>query len=344
MVTGQSVHAEKSATHGSRIEFIDVRKVYGESGTGQAARPAAIDGVSLTIEPGEFVVLLGPSGCGKTTLLKLINRLIEPDAGRIEIDGADTLSRSAVQLRRGIGYVIQQSGLFPHLRVRDNVAVVPSLLKWPKARTRQRVDELLDLVGLPPDSYAGRYPTQLSGGEQQRVGLARALAAAPRTMLMDEPFGALDAITRNRLQNEVQRIHREFNQTIVFVTHDIEEAVKLATRIVVMRAGRIVQVGTPAEIISAPADSFVADLVGAEDTWRRLGLMPIHLALQPLSAIAPDAPTLDDNASLRDGLAMLVESGAPALTIVDAAGTPLGEVTLTSVQAAAGQADVVAKD
>ncbi len=344
MAREQTDQAGMNETHGSRIEFIDVRKVYAEGGNSQSARPAAIDGVSLRIEPGEFVVLLGPSGCGKTTLLKLINRLIEPDAGRIEIDGADTLARSAVQLRRGIGYVIQQSGLFPHLRVRDNVAVVPSLLKWPKAQTRQRVDELLDLVGLPPDSYANRYPSQLSGGEQQRVGLARALAASPSTMLMDEPFGALDAITRTRLQNEVQRIHREFNQTIVFVTHDIEEAVKLATRIVVMRAGRIVQVGTPAEIISAPADSFVADLVGAEDTWRRLGLMPIHLALQPLSSLAEAAPRLDDSASLRDGLAMLVETSAPALTIVDAAGTPLGEITLTSVQAAAGQADLVAKD
>ena len=336
----QSGQPEDEQSQGSRIEFFDVHKVYAGNDKGQTARPAAIDGVSLTIEPGEFVVLLGPSGCGKTTLLKLINRLIEPDSGRIEIDGADTHGRSAVELRRGIGYVIQQSGLFPHMRVRDNVGVVPSLLKWPKAQTRQRVDELLDLVGLPPASYANRYPTQLSGGEQQRVGLARALAASPRTTLMDEPFGALDAITRARLQNEVQRIHREFHQTIVFVTHDIEEAVKLATRIVVMREGRVVQVGTPAEIIASPADGFVADLVGTEDMWRRLGFMPIGLAVQPPSTVAADAPRLDEGASLRDGLAMLVESGAPVVAIVDGDGNPVGEISLASVQAAAAQPDL----
>ncbi len=222
------------------------------------AADAAVDGVDLDISPGEFVVLLGPSGCGKTTLLKMINRIYEPTGGTISIDGVDVLSLKASDLRRQIGYVIQQTGLFPHMKIAANVAVVPKLLNWDKGRIRDRVRELLDLVGLPPDDYANRYPAQLSGGEQQRVGLARALAASPPTMLMDEPFGALDAITRSRLQDELRRIHRRISQTVLFVTHDIEEAVRLADRIVVMRSGQIVQVGTPLEIVSEPADQFVA--------------------------------------------------------------------------------------
>lgn len=321
-------------TPGSSIQFFGVRKAYGERSSGTAVA-AAVEDVSLSIEPGEFVVILGPSGCGKTTLLKMINRLIEPDAGRIEIDGIEIHERSAVELRRGIGYVIQQGGLFPHLRVRDNVATVPTLLKWPKEDVRHRVDELLDLVGLPSAAYADRYPSQLSGGEQQRVGLARALAARPHTMLMDEPFGALDAITRERLQNEVRRIHREFNLTIVFVTHDIEEALKLATRIVVMRAGRILQTGSPLEVVTSPVDAFVADLVGAQDTWRRLGLLPIALAVQPATMQDGSSPRLPAAATLRDGLALLVESGASTVSIEDTDGALVGTVTMESVQAAA---------
>ena len=321
-------HASGGGSGGSGIEFVEVRKSYP-----RAAR-AAVDGVSFRIEPGEFVVLLGPSGCGKTTLLKLINRIIEPTSGRIVIDGVEIHQKPAVELRRGIGYVIQQSGLFPHLRVRDNVAVVPNLLKWPKAQTAARVTELLDLVGLPARTYADRYPAQLSGGEQQRVGLARALAVQPSTMLMDEPFGALDAITRVRLQDELKRIHRQFSQTIIFVTHDIEEAVKLADRIVVMRDGGIAQIGTPLEIVTAPADAFVAELVGARDTMRRLGLLPIGHALDPDYAGDASLPTIDDGASLRDGLSFLLESGLSRATVVDASGALVGTVTLASIQRA----------
>ncbi|MGN6484356.1 MAG: ABC transporter ATP-binding protein [Thermomicrobiales bacterium] len=323
----QAGHGD-SGTGGSGIEFSDVRKSYPRSSR------SAVDGVSFRIEPGEFVVLLGPSGCGKTTLLKLINRIIEPTSGRIAIDGVEIHQKPAVELRRGIGYVIQQSGLFPHLRVRDNVAVVPNLLKWPKDETHARVAELLEVVGLPAETYASRYPSQLSGGEQQRVGLARALAARPSTMLMDEPFGALDAITRVRLQDELKRIHTQFNQTVVFVTHDIEEAVKLADRIVVMRDGRIAQIGTPLEIVTAPADEFVSALVGARDTMRRLGLLPIVQALDPGEGRDERQPTIAASASLREGLSVLLESGASRATVLDADGSALGTVTLTSIQRA----------
>lgn len=295
-----------------------------------------MDGVSLDVAPGEFVVLLGPSGCGKTTLLKMINRLFEPTSGTIRIDGMEVHDLPAPALRRKIGYVIQQTGLFPHMRVMDNVAVVPRLLKWNKTRTRDRVNELLELVGLPPDSYARRYPNQLSGGEQQRVGLARALAAEPSTMLMDEPFGALDAITRTRLQDELKRIHRQFEQTILFVTHDIEEAVRLADRIVVMRDGKIVQVDPPLQIVSNPADDFVADLVGARDVLRRMSLMPVSAATEPIpNGVVDSEPTISGGAVLRDALSHLVDSDADRLIVLDPDGKPHGVLTLASVQRAA---------
>ncbi|MGE3796440.1 MAG: ABC transporter ATP-binding protein, partial [Thermomicrobiales bacterium] len=249
-MTNTSDEPGQSESHGSLIEFRDVSRVYPGS-TG-----AAVSQVTLTIQPGTFVVLLGPSGCGKTTLLKMVNRLIEPTSGTILIDGADVRGMSAPDLRRRIGYVIQQTGLFPHMRIEENVAVVPKLLKWSKPEIDTRITELMALIGLP-EEYRKRYPAQLSGGEQQRVGLARALAVDPSMMLMDEPFGALDAITRNRLQEELLRIHGELKQTILFVTHDIDEAVRLADCVVVMRKGEIVQTGTPLEIVSRPADDFV---------------------------------------------------------------------------------------
>lgn len=265
-----------------------------------------------------------------------MNRIIEPTSGRIWVDDIEIHDVPAVELRRGIGYVIQQTGLFPHMRVKDNVAVVPRLLKWEKHRVQERVSELLDLVGLPAADYADRFPSQLSGGEQQRVGLARALAAEPRTMLMDEPFGALDAITRTRLQIELIRIHQQFNQTILFVTHDIEEAVKLADRIVVMRSGKIVQVDTPLQIVTCPVDSFVFDLVGASDSMRRLGLLPIRAAIIAL-ADTPTAnePMLNHSATLRDALSMLIERATQRLIIVDDQETPLGQVTMESIQQSA---------
>ena len=240
------------------------------------------------------------------------------------------------QLRRRIGYVIQQTGLFPHLRVGDNVAVVPKLLQWEKQRIAQRVEELLDLVGLPADEYARRYPAQLSGGQQQRVGLARALAAEPSTLLMDEPFGALDAITRTRLQDELRRIHQRFGQTILFVTHDIEEAVRLADKIVVMREGKVVQYDTPLRIVMEPANAFVADLVGAGDVLRRLSLVSVGAVERPLNGavITEDQPTVPRSARLRTALGALLESGGRQVIVVDDDANPVGTVDLKAIQEA----------
>lgn len=300
-----------------------------------APRPA-VDHVDLDILPGEFIVLLGPSGCGKTTLLKMINRIYEPTSGTVSIDGVDIESMGAPMLRRQIGYVIQQTGLFPHMRIAQNVAVVPKLLKWDQKRIDARVRELLDLVDLPHEDYERRYPTQLSGGEQQRVGLARAIAASPPTMLMDEPFGALDAITRTRLQDELMRIHAHLSQTILFVTHDIEEAIRLADRIVVMDAGAIAQVGTPLEIISEPANQAVADLVGADDVLRRLSLMPARAAISPVDGVVPDGgPTVGADAYLREALSTLVNSGLTQIAVTDESGTPIGILNMDSIQNAA---------
>ena len=280
------------------------------------------------------MVLLGPSGSGKTTLLKLVNRLYEPTSGLILIDGEPSTRQPAPALRRRMGYVIQQAGLFPHYRVADNVAVVPRLLGWDKQRIRQRVDDLLALVGLPPEQYRRRYPAQLSGGEQQRVGLARAMAADPSTLLMDEPFGALDAITRTRLQDELRRIHARFGQTVLFVTHDIEEAVRLADKIVVMRAGKVVQYDSPLKIVMSPADEFVANLVGADDVLRRLSLVSVAAAVRPLAGEAALAsePTVAVSARLRVALSTLLESGAPRVVVVDEDGAPVGILDLRAIQ------------
>ena len=252
------------------IQLVELTKTYpGQQGT-------AVDRLSLDIPEGEIVVFLGPSGCGKTTTMKLVNRLIEPTSGRILIDGRDVTDADPDQLRRGIGYAIQQTGLFPHRTVAENIATVPRLLGWGRERIRARVDELLTMVGLDPDLYRGRYPRQLSGGQQQRVGVARALAADPPVLLMDEPFGAIDPLTRETLQNELLRIQREIRKTIVFVTHDIDEAVKLGDRIAVFaEGGRVAQYDTPARILDAPADDFVAEFIGSGASVRRLSLTRI---------------------------------------------------------------------
>ena len=297
---------------------------------------ASVDDVSFDVTPGAFVVLLGPSGSGKTTLLKLVNRLYEPSGGEILIDGRPASAQPAPVLRRNMGYVIQQAGLFPHYRVGQNVAVVPRLLGWDKHRIAARVDELLTLVGLPPERYRQRYPAQLSGGEQQRVGLARALAAEPAMLLMDEPFGALDAITRTRLQDELRRIHAHFGQTILFVTHDIEEAVRLADRIVVMRDGRVAQYDTPLRIVMSPADAFVADLVGADDVLRRLSLVSVAAAVRPLAGelIRTGEPEVPASAQLRTALSVLLERGAERVIVVDDDARPVGTLDLRAIQEA----------
>jgi osmoprotectant transport system ATP-binding protein len=250
------------------VSLEHVSKRYGPEGG-----PEAVSDLSLEIPAGEICVLVGPSGCGKTTTMKMINRLIEPTSGRITIDGEDVMALPAVELRRRIGYVIQQVGLFPHLTVAENVAVVPRLLRWPEPRVRERTDELLDLVRLQPSTYADRYPAALSGGERQRVGVARALAADPPLMLMDEPFGAVDPILRDRLQNEFLRLQGQVRKTIVFVTHDVDEAIKMADRIAILqRGGILAQYDTPDAILAAPASEFVAHFVGADRGLKRLSL------------------------------------------------------------------------
>jgi osmoprotectant transport system ATP-binding protein len=320
---------------GSAIHFEHVSMHY------RGTPRAAVADVSLDIHPGEFVVLLGPSGCGKTTLLKMVNRLIEPTGGDILIDGQSIHTFSAPQLRRTIGYVIQQTGLFPHMRVAENVAVVPKLLGWDKRRTTERVDELLELVGLPAEEYRRRYPSQLSGGQQQRVGLARALAANPSTLLMDEPFGALDAITRTRLQEELKMIHARETSTTLFVTHDIEEAVHLADRIAVMEAGRVVQFDTPLRIVVEPASAFVSELVGAGDVLRRLSLVRVRDVAEPLNGYRPEQDqTIPADSNLRVALSELLSADLSSLLVVERSGEPIGAISLERIQTISADPDL----
>jgi osmoprotectant transport system ATP-binding protein len=277
-----------------RLEQLTKRYGPGRDGgeSADSGEGIAVDHLDLEVAEGELCVLVGPSGCGKTTTMKMINRLVEPTSGRILLDGDDVTDEDPVQLRRRIGYVIQQVGLFPHLTIGDNVATVPRLLGWDRRRVRARVAELLDLVGLPPKTFAKRYPSQLSGGQRQRVGVARALGADPPVLLMDEPFGAIDPITRGRLQEEFLRLQREVRKTIVFVTHDIEEAVHLGDRIAILEeGGRLAQYDTPAAILGAPASSFVADFVGADRGLKRLSVTPIA----PDDLVTPPVVGLDDD-------------------------------------------------
>jgi len=275
----------------------------------------AVNDLSLTVRAGEIAILVGPSGCGKTTTMKLINRLIEPTSGRIYLDGQDVTSVNPDRLRRRIGYVIQQVGLFPHLTVAQNIAVVPRMLGWDRARTRARVDELLALVGLEPGDYRNRYPKQLSGGQQQRVGVARALGGDPPVLLMDEPFGAIDPIARHRLQNEFLRIQREIRKTIVFVTHDIDEAIRMGDRIAILGNGAtIAQYDTPTKILTNPASQFVEDFVGTGATIRRLTLSRVgdldSLDDWPSVSIDADADTVTEAVRRADGdFALVVDEG-----------------------------------
>lgn len=263
--------SESTSTGGARILLDGVTKKYA------AQSQPAVDNITMEIPAGEIVMLVGPSGCGKTTTMKMINRLIEPTSGRILIGDDDVTKRDPDQLRRHIGYVIQGAGLFPHLTVGDNIAIVPRLLKWDKKRIASRTDELLDLVSLDPSQYRDRYPRELSGGQQQRVGVARALAADPPVLLMDEPFGAVDPITRQRLQDELLRLQDELRKTIVFVTHDFDEAVKLGDRIAILQAGsKIVQYDSPERILAEPADDFVRGFVGAGAALKQLTLTRVR--------------------------------------------------------------------
>jgi osmoprotectant transport system ATP-binding protein len=281
----------------------------------------AVDHLDLEVSSGELCVLVGPSGCGKTTTLKMVNRLVEPTSGRILFDDEDISKIDPVALRRRMGYVIQQAGLFPHLRVAENVATVPRLLGWDKKRTAARVNELLELVGLDPDQFARRYPHELSGGQQQRVGVARALGGDPPVLLMDEPFGALDPIARGRLQAEFLSLQEKLEKTIIFVTHDIEEAITLGDRIAILRQGGILeQYDTPAELLGHPATPFVADFVGADRGLRRLAVTPIEVTdLQTPPVLAPGT-------SMADARAAVAASDSHWAVVVDAGGRLVGWV------------------
>jgi osmoprotectant transport system ATP-binding protein len=299
---------------GAVVAFERVTKRY------PGADAPAVNELSLEIPAGEICVLVGPSGCGKTTSMKMVNRLIEPTAGRITIDGRDVMSMPAVELRRGIGYVIQQVGLFPHFTIAENTAVVPSLLGWDRARIRERTDELLELVGLPPAEYRNRYPAELSGGERQRVGVARALAADPPVMLMDEPFGAVDPIRRERLQNEFLRLQERVRKTIIFVTHDVDEAIKMGDRIAILqRGGILAQYDTPAAILANPASEFVERFVGADRGLKRLSLARVR-DLEHIEPVIVNAG--EDRADVRRRLDR-VEDLVYAL-LVDSERRPLG--------------------
>ncbi|MCL4079423.1 ABC transporter ATP-binding protein [Coriobacteriia bacterium Es71-Z0120] len=298
------------------IEIVGLTKTYGQH--------TAVNGLDLRIETGELTVLLGPSGAGKTTVLRCINRLIEPTAGAVLIDGLDASTLDPVELRRSMGYVIQNVGLFPNMTIRQNVAAVPRLLGWDRARIERRVEEMLDAVGLDPSRYGDKYPRQLSGGEAQRVGVARALAADPPVLLMDEPFGAVDPLTRERLQTLMRDLQRQLKKTVVFVTHDIDEAVLLADRIALMKDGRLEQHDTPEAMWRRPANEFVSRFFG-----ENLGLRVIirhclaDVSLKPVGGDAADLPRIDAGVSLKEALAELVGRRVRALVVVRN-GEPIG--------------------
>jgi osmoprotectant transport system ATP-binding protein len=276
----------------------------------------AVHELSLDVPDGEVCILVGPSGCGKTTTLRMINRLIEPTSGKIFLADEDVTHANPVELRRRMGYVIQQVGLFPHQTIGANVGTVPHLLGWNRDKTKARVNELLELVGLPPDEYRDRYPAQISGGQRQRVGVARALAADPPVLLMDEPFGAIDPVNRARLQDEFLRIQREIAKTIVFVTHDIDEAVKMGDRIAILEVGGVLaQYDIPAEVLGNPANDFVADFVGSDRGLKRLKVMPIT------DDVLEHPPIVDENATLAEARSLMERAGTKFAVIPGTGGT-----------------------
>jgi osmoprotectant transport system ATP-binding protein len=309
------------------IRFEDVGKVYPD-GT------RAVDGLSFEVRDGELVTLVGPSGCGKTTTMMMVNRLIEPTSGRILVGGEDIAGADAVRLRRGMGYVIQQAGLFPHRTVLDNVAAVPLLTGWKRARARERAAELLDLVGLDPGTYGRRYPAQLSGGQRQRVGVARALAADPPVLLMDEPFGAVDPVVRERLQTEFLNLQARVRKTVLLVTHDIEEAVRMGDRIAVYGQGRIEQYDTPAAVLGAPANDYVAAFVGADRGLKRLSVTAVE------ASDLEEPPVAGAGESARRVAARLARQDARWAVVLGSSGDLHGWVSAEALSSATGAATV----
>ncbi|MBL5771561.1 betaine/proline/choline family ABC transporter ATP-binding protein [Heyndrickxia sporothermodurans] len=286
------------------LKFDHVTKVY-------KGGKKAVSDLNLEFKPGEFIVFIGPSGCGKTTTMKMINRLIEPSSGTIYINGKNIMEKDPVQLRREIGYVIQQIGLFPHMTIQQNISLIPKLLKWPDEKRRARAKELLKLVNMTED-YLDRYPHELSGGQQQRIGVLRALAADQPLILMDEPFGALDPITRDSLQDEFKKLQQTLGKTIVFVTHDMDEALKLADRIVIMKDGQLVQVGTPEEILRDPANDFVEEFIGKER------LLQARPNIQTVEQVMNSNPiTITEDKSLSEAIQIMKEKRVDSLLVVD---------------------------
>jgi len=308
------------------IKLENVTKVFANQET------PAVKNLNLHIKKGEVCVLVGPSGCGKTTTMKMINRLVEPTEGTVYIDGKDTSTVNPIELRLNIGYVIQEIGLFPHLTIAENVATVPREKKWPAERIRQRVEELLNLVGLDPQVYGNRKPADLSGGQRQRVGVARAMAADPPILLMDEPFGAVDPITRAKLQNEFLRIQEQMQKTIVFVTHDIDEAIKMGDKIAVMRKGELVQYSTPEELLSAPANDFVAKLVGKNRSIKRLHLIRVDRVL----GSNHNVPVVKKNTPVRKLEELVDGSEIGAVLVVDERDRLLGLASAVDIREAGG--------
>jgi osmoprotectant transport system ATP-binding protein len=328
--TADNAHNEgpSAFAKAAELELRHVSKRY----AGQR-NPAIVD-LSLTVPAGEVCVLVGPSGSGKTTTMRLINRMISISGGDILLGGRSVLARDARELRREIGYVIQQIGLFPHQTVGENIATVPGLLGWPKERIAARVHELLELIGFDPQELTDRYPAQLSGGQRQRVGVARALAADPPLMLMDEPFGAIDPITRARLQDEFLGLQAKVKKTVVFVTHDIDEAIRMGDRIAILREGGVLaQYDTPQEILIHPADEFVAEFVGADRGIKVLSLSTLaELDLIEPNGLRPGAPRVSPETSVRDALSLILTAGGEPVTVVDAQGRVHGLVTLALIE------------
>jgi osmoprotectant transport system ATP-binding protein len=326
-----------NSTSGASIELLNVTKQYPNQDQ------AAVENFSMKINPGELIMLVGPSGCGKTTTMKMINRIIEPTSGSITIDGEDVLSLDQNTLRRRIGYVIQQIGLFPHMTIAENVSVVPKLLGWSKEKTAARVEELLSVVELDPKTFLNRYPKQLSGGQQQRVGVARALAADPPVMLMDEPFGATDPITREKLQAEFLRLQESIGKTIVFVTHDFDEAIKLGDRIAVLGPkSKIEQFDTPAKILANPASSYVSSFIGEGAALKRLALLLVgNTKMGATNKAHAKAGSVKVSDNLREALDRIVLAGGNTIGVQDASGATVGSLSIEQISEALG-ADVSA--
>ena len=335
MTTSETAQPDGTAAfaQAAPLELREVSKRY----PGQ--REPAIPGLSLSVPAGEVCVLVGPSGSGKTTAMRLINRMIPLTSGDVLIGGKSILQRDPTHLRREIGYVIQQIGLFPHQTVADNIATLPRLLGWDKARIRRRVDELLELIGMDPADRMRHFPAQLSGGQQQRVGVARALAADPPVMLMDEPFSAVDPVVREQLQNEFLRLQSELRKTIVFVTHDIDEAIKMGDKIAILReGGRLAQYDSPQAILTHPVDDFVGQFVGADRALKRLNLATLaEVDLAPANGGAGGADRVALQATVRDALSQLLATGGRPLVVVDGDDRVVGQVTLELLGSVLGQ-------